>query len=339
MKWPASRGSSAVMGEPCEMKSGGMVFMALIESPVQGDAIQPACTVNSVLQRRPCHQSVTVAPMTALRPPTLRALAWRQTLRDFRAGELRLLAVAVMLAVAALTAVGFFADRLGGGLQRDARQLLGGDAVVGSDQPAPADLVAKAQALGLRVASNAGLSEHGPRARRQGRRHAPGGGEGRQRQLPAARQLQCAPRRAARCRRWPPRPRPARCGWTRPCWTRCSSRWATRCCWATAASRSPASSSSSPTAARLFELCAAGHAGRIRPARHRPGAAGQPRELPAGRGRARRHERCAADGAVRDFVAYAEAQIKAVPCAVCASSRCKAAAPRCARRWTAPRSS
>jgi putative ABC transport system permease protein len=64
-------------------------------------------------------------------------LAWRQTLRDFRAGELRLLAVAVMLAVAALTAVGFFADRLNSGLQRDARQLLGGDAVVGSDKPAP----------------------------------------------------------------------------------------------------------------------------------------------------------------------------------------------------------
>ena len=37
-------------------------------------------------------------------------LAWRQTLRDLRAGELRLLVVAVMLAVAALTAVGFFAD-------------------------------------------------------------------------------------------------------------------------------------------------------------------------------------------------------------------------------------
>jgi putative ABC transport system permease protein len=97
----------------------------------------------------------------ALRPPSIRALAWRQTLRDFRAGELRLLAVAVMLAVAALTAVGFFADRLGNGLQRDARQLLGGDAVVGSDQPAPADLVAKAQALGLQVASNAGFPSMG----------------------------------------------------------------------------------------------------------------------------------------------------------------------------------
>ena len=61
-----------------------------------------------------------------------RSLAWRQTQRDFRAGELRLLIVAVMLGVAALTAVGFFADRLKSGLARDAA--LGGQplAVPGS---------------------------------------------------------------------------------------------------------------------------------------------------------------------------------------------------------------
>ena len=51
--------------------------------------------------------------------PPIGTLAWRQTLRDFRAGELRLLALAVMLAVAALSAVGFFADRLDKGLERD----------------------------------------------------------------------------------------------------------------------------------------------------------------------------------------------------------------------------
>ena len=76
-------------------------------------------------------------------------------MRDFRAGELRLLALAVTLAVAALTAVGFFADRLSGQLTRDARQLLGGDAVVASDQPAPAGFAAKARALGLVVAESA----------------------------------------------------------------------------------------------------------------------------------------------------------------------------------------
>ncbi|WP_234413658.1 ABC transporter permease [Ideonella sp. A 288] len=77
------------------------------------------------------------------------SLAWRQMWRDFRAGELRLLMVAVMLAVAALTAVGFFASRLDAALSRDARQLLGGDAVVASDQPPPAGFVDKARALGL----------------------------------------------------------------------------------------------------------------------------------------------------------------------------------------------
>ena len=76
-------------------------------------------------------------------------LGWRTLLRDLRAGELRLLIVAVTLAVAALTAVSFFADRLKGGLQRDARQLLGGDAVIRSDGVTPAAYVAKARALGL----------------------------------------------------------------------------------------------------------------------------------------------------------------------------------------------
>ena len=80
-------------------------------------------------------------------------LGWRTLLRDLRAGELRLLIVAVTLAVAALTAVGFFADRLKGGLQRDAGQLLGGDAVVRSDGLTPAAFIAKAQALGLKAIS------------------------------------------------------------------------------------------------------------------------------------------------------------------------------------------
>ncbi len=78
-------------------------------------------------------------------------LGWRSLWRDLRSGELKLLIVAVTLAVAALTAVGFFADRLQGGLQRDARQLLGGDAVISSDNATPPAFVAKARALGLEV--------------------------------------------------------------------------------------------------------------------------------------------------------------------------------------------
>lgn len=86
---------------------------------------------------------------------------WRTLWRDLRSGELRLLIVAVTLAVAALTAVGFFADRLKGGLQRDARQLLGGDAVVSSDNPTPETFVAKARELGLTVAGTMGFPTMG----------------------------------------------------------------------------------------------------------------------------------------------------------------------------------
>ena len=88
--------------------------------------------------------------------PALR-LGWRTLWRDLRAGELRLLIVAVLLAVAALTAVGFFADRLKGGLQRDARQLLGGDAVLVSDNPTPAAFIERARALGLQTTGTYGF--------------------------------------------------------------------------------------------------------------------------------------------------------------------------------------
>ena len=94
-------------------------------------------------------------------------LGWRTLWRDLRAGELRLLIVAVVLAVAALTAVGFFADRLQGGLQRDARQLLGGDAVVVSDNPTPETFIAQAKSLGLAGTGTFGCAPwRGPRTPR-----------------------------------------------------------------------------------------------------------------------------------------------------------------------------
>ena len=81
-------------------------------------------------------------------------LGARNLWRDVRAGELRLLMLSVALAVAALTAVGFLADRMQSGLWRDARQLLGGDAVVASDKPTPDIFLDKAKALGLKTQTN-----------------------------------------------------------------------------------------------------------------------------------------------------------------------------------------
>ncbi len=83
-------------------------------------------------------------------------LGWRNLWRDLRSGELNLLVLSVVLAVAALSAVGFFSDRLQAGLWRDARQLIGGDAVVVSDKPTAENFVQKAQQLGLKT--NATLS-------------------------------------------------------------------------------------------------------------------------------------------------------------------------------------
>lgn len=86
---------------------------------------------------------------TTFKAPSVWRLALRQLWRDWRAGELRLLGLAVLLAVAAATAVGFLSDRLDRGLKRDAAQLLGGDVVVASDQPTPAPLEALAAQHGL----------------------------------------------------------------------------------------------------------------------------------------------------------------------------------------------
>ena len=95
-------------------------------------------------------------------------LGWRTLWRDFRSGDLRLLILAVTLAVAALTAVGFFADRLKGGLQRDAKQLLGGDALVSSDNPTPKAFLDQARSLGLTVTGTLGFPTMGRATDAQG---------------------------------------------------------------------------------------------------------------------------------------------------------------------------
>ncbi|QJE00878.1 FtsX-like permease family protein [Massilia forsythiae] len=76
----------------------------------------------------------------------------RMTARDWRAGELRFLLVALVVAVSALTAVGFFVDRMRNGLNRDANQLLGADLLVNADQPVAPAWRQEAQRRGLVLA-------------------------------------------------------------------------------------------------------------------------------------------------------------------------------------------
>ncbi|MGC4366584.1 ABC transporter permease [Hydrogenophaga sp. R2] len=100
-------------------------------------------------------------PTSASLPIRFWTLGWSSLIRDWRAGELRLLVLAVTLAVAALTAVSFFADRLQGGLARDARALIGGDAVLASDNAPPPEFEARARELGLSTARTLGFPTMG----------------------------------------------------------------------------------------------------------------------------------------------------------------------------------
>ncbi len=87
--------------------------------------------------------------------------------RDWRAGEWRVLLLALVLAVGSLSTVGLFADRMRLALQQQATSLIGGDLRVVSTRPLPPDYRAAAQARDLRtVESRAFLSmaQHGEQA-------------------------------------------------------------------------------------------------------------------------------------------------------------------------------
>ena len=78
--------------------------------------------------------------------------ALRMLRRDARAGELRLLVAALVVAIGALTAVGFFTDRVRQALEREANQLLGADLLLTADHPWPEKVAADAYRRGLAVA-------------------------------------------------------------------------------------------------------------------------------------------------------------------------------------------
>lgn len=80
------------------------------------------------------------------------SLALKMTQRDWRSGELRFLLIALMVAVASLSSVGFFVDRMRAGLNRDASQVLASDLLVSSTKEISADWKSQARQRGLQVA-------------------------------------------------------------------------------------------------------------------------------------------------------------------------------------------
>lgn len=76
-------------------------------------------------------------------------LSLRLAARDWRAGELRLLIAALVIAVAAISSVGLFVDRMRTALASQARQLLGADLVLATAREPDATLIADATASSL----------------------------------------------------------------------------------------------------------------------------------------------------------------------------------------------
>ncbi len=82
-------------------------------------------------------------------------LASRLLRRDWRSGELRLLAIALVVAVASISAVGFFTDRIQAAMNSQASAVLGADLVFESASPAAKEWLQIASELGLKTAQTA----------------------------------------------------------------------------------------------------------------------------------------------------------------------------------------
>ena len=79
------------------------------------------------------------------------SLSLRLAARDWRAGELRLLIAALVIAVAAIASVGLFVDRMRTALSLQARQLLGADLVLAAGREPDAALLREAASASLAV--------------------------------------------------------------------------------------------------------------------------------------------------------------------------------------------
>jgi|TARA_B100000700_G_scaffold11799_1_gene12056 putative ABC transport system permease protein len=84
-------------------------------------------------------------------------LAARGLKRDLRAADVRALFVALALAVAASTMIGFFLDRLERGLTRQAGQMLGGDLVLEQGEPFSSELKSTLREAGLTLSDQVDL--------------------------------------------------------------------------------------------------------------------------------------------------------------------------------------
>jgi putative ABC transport system permease protein len=79
--------------------------------------------------------------------------SWRMLWRDWRGGELTILAVGLIIAVTSITAVGFFTDRIERGLKQQSAELIGADLVISSSRQNVTDHIEAARAQNFQVAT------------------------------------------------------------------------------------------------------------------------------------------------------------------------------------------
>ena len=83
----------------------------------------------------------------------LKSLLLKSLNKDASLASVRILVVALVVAVGAVTSIGFFTDRVNSAMLQQATQLLGADLLISSSQPIPEEIVYKAQTENFRLAS------------------------------------------------------------------------------------------------------------------------------------------------------------------------------------------
>ncbi len=92
--------------------------------------------------------------VAGIRPSRALLLSLRMLAREWRSGELGVLLLALMVAIAALTGVGFLVGRISTAVAAQATEVLAADIRLGSPQPFDQQYVEEAQRRGLKTASS-----------------------------------------------------------------------------------------------------------------------------------------------------------------------------------------
>jgi putative ABC transport system permease protein len=83
---------------------------------------------------------------------SLLILAARLLWRDWRGGELKLLSLALVMAVTSVTGIALFTDRLEKALVLESANMLAADRMLRSSRPLPEEILIEAKTLGFQTA-------------------------------------------------------------------------------------------------------------------------------------------------------------------------------------------